>query len=257
MRLREKVALITGSASGMGKASAILFAKEGAKVSVVDIDDKGGQDTVNTINANGGKALYIHTDLAKKDDVKSAIEKTIKAFGKLDILFNNAGIAMSFTPIEKVSDELWDRIFTINMKTIFWACKEAVPIMKEQGSGVIINTASIVAVRPRPGLNAYLASKGAAVTFTRGLAIELAPYKIRVNCINPVATDTPMFPYFISDLGAKDPNYEEAKKKFISTIPMGRLATSEDIAKAALFLASDESEFITGVGLDVDGGRAI
>ena len=257
MKLKDKVALITGSASGMGRASAILFAKEGAKIAVVDINDKGGKETVDLVKEGGGEALFIKTDLTKAIDVQDMIKKTVDKYGKIDILFNNAGIAMSFTPIEEVEEDLWDRIFTINVKTIFWACKYAVPLMKKKGGGVIINTASIVGVRPRPGLNAYLASKGAAITLTKGLAIELAPHNIRVNCINPVATETPMFPYFIDDSGARDTKFEEAKKKFIEGIPLGRLAAAEDIAHAALFLASDDSSFVTGIGLDVDGGRAI
>lgn len=257
MRLSNKVALITGSGSGMGRASAILFAHEGAKVSAVDINDKTGQETVNLVKGKGGEAIFIRADVSKASDVENMIKKTVDTYGKLDILFNNAGIPMSFTPIEEVEEDLWDRIFAINVKSIFLACKYAVPIMKEQGGGIIINTASIIGVRPRPGLNAYLASKGAAIQLTKGLAIELAPHKIRVNCINPVATDTPMFPYFIDNSGAKDAKYETARERFIAGIPLGRLAKAEDIASAALFLASDESAFITGVGLDVDGGRAI
>ncbi len=257
MRLSNKVALITGSGSGMGRASAILFAHEGAKVSVVDINDKTGQETVNLVKGKGGEAIFIRADVSKATDVENMIKKTVDTYGKLDILFNNAGIPMSFTPIEEVEEDLWDRTFAINVKSIFLACKYAVPIMKKQGGGIIINTASIIGVRPRPGLNAYLASKGAAIQLTKGLAIELAPHKIRVNCINPVATDTPMFPYFIDDSGAKDAKYEAARERFIAGIPLGRLAKAEAGAYAALFFASDESSFITGVGLDVDGGRAI
>ena len=218
---------------------------------------KTGKDTVDIIKKNKGDAIFVKTDLTKENNIKTMINKTVKKYKKIDILFNNAGIPMAFTPIENVDNELWDKIFTINVKSIFWACKFTVPLMKKQGGGVIINTSSIVGVRPRPGLNAYLASKGAAITLTKGLAIELAPYNIRVNCLNPVATDTPMFPYFIDNAGEKAKNFEEIKKKFISTIPLGRLAKAEDIANAALFLALDESSFLTGVGIDVDGGRAI
>lgn len=257
MKLANRVAIITGAGSGMGRASAVLFSQEGAKVAIVDINDETGQETLGLVKEKGGEAIFIRADISKSSDVENMVKTTVDTYARLDILFNNAGIPMAFTPIEEVKEDLWDRMFAINVKSIFLACKYAVPIMKKQGGGVIINTASIIGVRPRPGLNAYLASKGAAITLTKGLAIELAPNKIRVNCINPVATDTPMFPYFIDDSGARDAKYEEGLKRFIATIPLGRLATAEDIARAALFLASDESAFITGVGLDVDGGRAI
>ncbi len=252
MKLKGRVALITGAGSGMGKASALLFAKEGAKAAVVDIDRNTGEQAAALIKKNGQEAIFIQADVTKAGDVERMIKTTVDTYGKLDILFNNAGIPMSFTPIEEVKEDLWDRIMDINVKGIFLGCKYAVPIMKKQGGGVIINTASIVAVRPRPGLSAYAASKGAAVTLTKGLAIELASFKIRVNCINPVATDTPMLPGFI---GKRD--LEEGRKAFIATIPMGRLAQSEDIAQAALYLASDDASMVTGAAIDVDGGRGI
>lgn len=236
----------------MGRASALLFSKEGAKISVVDIDRKGGEQAVESIKQKGQEAFFIQADVTKASDVEKMIKATVDTYGRLDILFNNAGIPMSFTPIEEVQEDLWDRIMNINVKGIFLGCKYAVPIMKKQGGGGIINTASIVAVRPRPGLSAYAASKGAAVTLTKGLAIELAPFKIRVNCINPVATDTPMLPGFI---GKRD--LEEGRKAFISTIPLGRLAQAEDIAQAALYLASDDALMVTGACIDVDGGRGI
>ncbi len=252
MKLKGKIALITGAGSGMGRASALLFSKEGAKISVVDIDRKGGEQAVELIKQKGQEAIFMQADVTKASDVERMIKTTVDTYGKLDILFNNAGIPMSFTPIEEVKEDLWDRIMNINVKGIFLGCKYAVPIMKKQGGGVIINTASIVAMRPRPGLSAYAASKGAAVTLTKGLAIELAPFKIRVNCINPVATDTPMLAGFI---GNRD--LEEGRKAFISTIPMGRLAQAEDIAHAALYLASDDSLMVTGACINVDGGRGI
>ncbi len=257
MRLEKKVALITGAGSGMGRASAVLFAQEGAAVTVVDLNPETGQETVDMINKEGGDSIFVQADVGNAGDAESMIKETIDRFGKLDILMNNAGIAQSFSSIEDVDEAVWDKIFNVNVKAIYLACKCAVPIMKKQGGGVIINTASVIGVRPRPRLSAYLASKGAAITLTKGLAIELASFNIRVNCLNPVATDTPMFPYFIDASGARDDNFEAAKKKFIETVPMGRMATSEDVAKAALFLASDDSEFITGIGIEVDGGRAI
>ena len=252
MILPNRVAIITGSGSGMGRASAILFSDEGGKISVVDIDTKSGQQTVEMIKEKGGNAIFIQADVSRSGDVEKMIKTTVDTYGRLDILFNNAGIPMSFTPIDELKEDLWDRMMEVNVKSIFLGAKFAVPIMKEQRGGVIINTGSIAGVRPRPGLNAYVASKGAVITLTKGLAMELAPFKIRVNCINPVATDTPMQPKFMGE-----GDLEEKRRAIISTIPLGRMAKPEDIAHAALYLASDYSSMVTGICLDVDGGRGI
>ena len=257
MKLSNKVALITGSGSGMGRASAMLFAQEGARISVVDTDKKGGEQTAELIKKKDGNAVFIQADVSKADDADKMIKTTLDNFGKLDILFNNAGIPMPFTFFEEVTEDLWSSIIDVNVKGIFLGCKYAIPLMKKQGGGVIINTASIGGVRPRPGFIVYDASKAAAIMLTRGLAIELAPYKIRVNCINPVAADTPMLAKFIHERGEEYEKYEEERKRFIDTIPMGRLAQPEDVAYAALYLASDEASIVTGVALDVDGGRGI
>jgi len=257
MKLSDKVALITGAGSGIGRASALLFSQEGAKVAVVDLDRKGGQETVGLIQQKGGEAVFVQADVSKAADVEKMVETTVKTFGRLDILFNNAGIPMSFTPVEDLKEELWDRIININVKGIFLGAKYALPIMKKQGGGVIINTASISGVRPRPGLSAYSTSKAAAIMLTRALAIELAPFQIRVNCLNPVAAETPMLAKFIHEKGKEYEKYEEGRQKFIASVPMGRLAQPEDIAYAALFLASEEASLITGLSLDVDGGRGI
>ena len=257
MKLENKVAVITGAGSGMGRESALLFSKEGAKVCVVDIDSKNGEQTVDLIKQTGREAIFAQADVSDAGDAEKMISTTVDTFGKLDILFNNAGIAMAMTPVEEVKEDVFSRIMDINVKGIFLGCKYAVPIMKKQGGGVIINTASVSGVRARPGLSAYTASKGAAILLTKGLAIELAPHKIRVNCLNAVAAGTPMLPKFIDDSGAKDKKYEDARQRFIDTIPLGRLATAGDVAAAALFLASDEASLITGVALEVDGGRAI
>jgi 3-oxoacyl-[acyl-carrier protein] reductase len=252
MKLSNKVVLITGSGSGIGRASALLFSQEGAKISVVDIDEKGGQQTVDLIKRKGSDAIFVHADITKASDAERMVKITLNQYGKLDVLFNNAGIGMPFMPIEQIEESLWHRIMDINVKGIFLGCKYAIPTMKRQGGGVIINTASISGVRPRPGLSAYSASKGAAILLTKALAIELAPFKIRVNCINPVVVETPFLEKNI------DRNQlEEAKKTMLSTIPLGRLCQPEDIAHAALYLASDESSMVTGASLDVDGGRGI
>jgi 3-oxoacyl-[acyl-carrier protein] reductase len=252
MRLLNKVALITGAGSGIGRASAILFSREGAKISIADIDEKGGRQTADLIKEKGGSAIFVQTDVSKSRDAEGMIKTTVDHYGKLDILFNNAGIGMSFMPIEAVEESLWYRIMEINAKSIFLGCKYAIPVMKRQCGGIIINTASISGVRPRPGLIAYSASKGAAILLTKALAIELAPFKIRVNCINPVVADTPFL-----EKSIPVSQLEEAKKGMMSTIPLGRLCQPEDIAHAALYLASEESSLVTGVSLDVDGGRGI
>lgn len=257
MKLPNKVALITGSGSGMGRASAVLFSKEGAKISIVDLDEKAGQETVEMIEGKGGGAIFIRADVSKAADVEKMIKTTVHTYGKLDILFNNAGIPMSFTPVEEVTEELWNRIMDINVKGIFLAAKYAAPIMKKQGGGVIINTASIGGVRPRPGLSAYNTSKAAAIMLTKALAIEFASFKIRVNVINPVATETPMLAKFIASGEVKGEQLDAGRRNFIDTIPLGRLAQPEDVAYTALFLASDEASLITGASFDVDGGRGI
>jgi 3-oxoacyl-[acyl-carrier protein] reductase len=252
MKLSNKVALITGSGSGIGRASALLFSHEGARVCVADIDKKGGEETVDLIKQKGGSAVFVRADITKASDAERMVKMALDQYGKLDILFNNAGIGMPFISVEQIEESLWHRLMDINVKGIFLGCKYAVPAMKRQGGGVIINTASISGVRPRPGLSAYSASKGAAILLTKALAIELAPFKIRVNCVNPVVVETPFLEKNI------DRNQlEEAKKTMLSTIPLGRLCQPEDIAQAALYLASDESSMVTGLALDVDGGRGI
>lgn len=253
MRLANKVAIITGAASGIGRASAVLFSKEGAKVVVADIDDTGGKETVETIKTNGGEAIFVHTDVSESAQVKHLARVAVDTFGRIDILFNNAGISQSRADVEKIDELEWDRIFAVNIKGVFLGVKYVVPEMKKAGGGVVINTGSMSGVRPRLHIAAYASSKGAVNTFTKALAMEFATYKIRVNCINPVSTATPMEVRFRAQ--AKDP--EEARKRMISTIPLGREAQPEDIAYGALYLACDESSMVTGVSLNIDGGRGI
>jgi 3-oxoacyl-[acyl-carrier protein] reductase len=253
MRLANKVAIITGAGSGIGKASAILFAKEGARIVVADINDAGGQETITEIKSNGGEAIAVHTDVTVASEVEKLGKVTKEKFGKADILFNNAGIPQQTMSFEKVTEALWDRIFATNVKSIFLTAKSIIPMMKEAGGGVIINLASISGIRPRPGNIAYATSKAAVILLTKALALEVAPFKIRVNCINPVGTVTPMLGKFF----AEGVSLEEGKKATIKTIPLGRLSMPEDVANAALFLASDESSMLTGTGIDVDGGRGI
>ncbi len=253
MRLKNKVAIITGAGSGIGRASACLFAKEGAKVVVADIDDKNGEDTVNNIISNGNKAIFIHADVSKASDFDNLAKITLSTFGKIDILFNNAGIAYKGVEAENIEESLWDRIYAVNVKSIFLSVKYVVPEMKKNGGGSIINTGSISGLRPRPFSLPYSSSKGAVITLTKGLALELAPNNIRVNCINPVVTDTPMAKELSSGAG----NSEQYDRELLKTIPIGRIAKPEDIAYGALYLASDESSMVTGDCLNVDGGRGI
>ena len=255
MKLAGKVALITGSGSGFGRATAVLFAKEGAKLVVVDKNSKAGKETVDLIQRNGSEAFFIEADVSKASESEQMINLGKEKFGRLDILHNNAGVPMSFTTIEEVSEALWDRILNVNLKSVFLACKFAVPIMKKSGGGVIINTSSISGVRTRPGISAYAASKAAVTSLTKTLALELAAFKIRVNSISPVAAQTPMLLGFFSEEMKKD--VEAAHRALISTIPLGKYVQAEDVAKAALYLASDDSSMVTGVDLLIDGGRAL
>ena len=253
MRLANKVAIITGAGSGLGRGSAILFAKEGAKIAVADINDAGGDETVAAIKSSGSEAIFVHTDVSKATDVKNLIKTTKDKFGKIDIILNCAGIPQRPTSVEDLDESLWDRIFSVNVKSMFLMAKYAFPVMREAGSGVMINLASISGLRPRQGSSAYASSKAAAINLTRILALEGAPNNIRVNAINPVAADTPMLPGLL----AEGIDFNKARQALIDTVPLGRLATPQDVAYAALYLASDESALLTGTCINVDGGRGV
>jgi 3-oxoacyl-[acyl-carrier protein] reductase len=245
----DTAAAITGAGSGMGRATARLFADRGADVVVVDIDEDAAEETVSLIGDEGGSAVAAAADVSDADNVSGFVDQTVDEFGRIDMLHNNAGVAQESTPVEDVTEASWDRIHDVNLKSAFLGAKHAVPHMRKQGSGVILNTASTAGIRPRTGLSAYCAAKGGLITLTKQLAYELATDGIRVNAICPVATDTSMLPQFSGDdLSVDD---------MLSTIPLGRLADPDDIAQAAAFLASDEASMVTGTALEVDGGRDI
>ena len=249
MRLKDKVAIVTGGASGFGKAIAETYAREGAKVMVADINGQGARDVASGI---GSSAAHIACDVSKKSDVDAMVAETVKVFGGVDIMVNNAGYTHKNQSLLNVTEEEFDRIFDVNVKAIYLSTLACVPEMEKRGGGVIINTASTAGVRPRPGLTWYNGSKGAAIILTKSMAAELAPKKIRVCAINPVIGETGMLELFMGM-----PDTPENRAKFLATIPLGRMSKPSDVANAALFLADPASEFITGVALEVDGGRCI
>ncbi len=250
MRLANKVAVVTGAGSGFGAGIAARFAAEGARVVLADLNEAAGRAVAERIGAKGGQAAHIRADVTDADDTKSMIETAIDRFGRLDILVNNAGYSHRNQPLTEVSEADFDRTYAVNVKAIYLAAREAVPVFRRQGAGCILNTSSTAALRPRPGLVWYNGSKGAVNTITKAMALELAPDRIRVNAICPVIGATGMLETFMGK-----PDTPENRAVFIATIPLGRMSTPEDVAAAALYLVSDEAAFLTGVCLPVDGGR--
>ncbi len=253
MKLQGRAAIVTGAGSGFGEGIAKLFAQEGASVVVADIRREGAERVVTEITQAGGKAVLSLTDVTKNDQVAAMVQLAVESFGKLDILVNNAGTTHKSQPMLDVDEETFDQVYAVNVKSLYLAAKNVVPVFQRNGGGVMINIASTAGVRPRPGLTWYNGSKGAANILTKSMAIELAPLKIRVCAVNPVMGETGLIADFLP--GGQDT--PEARAKVISTIPLGRLSRPLDIAKATAFLASDEADFITGVCLEVDGGRCI
>jgi len=248
MRLKDKTAIVTGAGSGFGKGIAMRFAKEGARVGVIDINAEAAREVASQI---GNSAFAMEADVSIDRDVSRMVQEALDRWGQLDILVNNAGTTHRNQPMTEVTEEEYERIFAVNVKSVYLGAKHVVPVMKKQGFGVILNVASTAGVRPRPGLVWYNTSKGAMMTATKAMAIELAGEKIRVNAINPVAGETGMLHLFMGE------DTPEKRAQFISTIPLGRLSLPEDMANAALFLCSDEAEMITGLCMEVDGGRCI
>ena len=248
MRLKDKIAVITGAASGFGEGMAKRFAEEGAKVIVADLNAKGAERVASEI---GAAAYPVTADVSMKADIDAMVAAAMEQHGRIDIMVNNAGYTHRNQDMLAVDEHTFDLIGAVNMKAIYHTAMAVVPIMKAQGGGCIITTASTAGLRPRPGLTWYNASKGWAITATKSMAVELAPQKIRVNCICPVAGDTGMLAQFMGE------DTPEKRAQFRASIPLGRLSTPLDIANAALWLASEEAEFITGVALEVDGGRCV
>ena len=253
MKLKDRVAVVTGGASGIGAASAIAFAAEGARVLVVDIDEPGTKRTVEQIEKAGGHAAAFGADVTRAADNRSIVERAVALWNRIDVFFANAGVPQWKTDVEAVDEDVFDRIMAVNVKGVFLGAKYALPVMKRQSRGVFLVTASTAAIRPRPGGQVYAASKGAVVTLTKGLALEVAPFGVRVVAIAPVATYTPMLSTFMN----KREVDEEGLARYVATVPLGRLNQPEDIARAAVFLASDDAAMITGSCVEVDGGRCI
>lgn len=247
-RLKDKVAIITGAASGFGEGMAKRFAEEGARVVVADLNAKGAERVATEI---GVQAIWTQTDVSLRVEFDEMVAAAMQAFGRIDIMVNNAGYTHRNGSLLDVNEETFDLITAVNMKAIYHATLAVVPIMEKQGGGAILTTASTAGLRPRPGLTWYNASKGWAVIATKSMAVELAPKKIRVNCLCPVAGETGMLAQFMGE------DTPERREQFRSVIPLGRFSTPLDIANAALWLCSDEAEFITGVALEVDGGRCV
>jgi len=249
MRLEGKTAIVTGAASGFGREIARRFAREGAKIAIVDLNADGAQTVADELGEAG---LAVACDVSKADDVAAAVARTTDAFGGIDIVVNNAGWSHPNQPVLEVDYDTFRRVYAVNVDSIFHMTHAVVPRWREAGGGVMINVGSTAGIRPRPGLSWYNSSKGAVNIMTKTLAVELAPDKIRVCGLAPVMGATALLETFMGM-----PDTPENRARFLSTIPLGRLCDPEDMANAALYLASDEAEFITGVILEVDGGRTI
>ncbi len=251
-RLAGKVAVITGAASGQGHAAALLFAAEGARVVVADVNEEGAEKTAEGIRASNGEAVAVGADVSREAEVEATIQRAVDEYGGLDILFNNAGVGhsaadrLTMASVVETPEEDWDAILAINLKSVAMACKHAIPIMVENGGGAIVNNASINALVALSGADAYTAAKGGIVSLTRVLAVDWGPRNVRVNCICPGGVDTPMLAPALAD--------EQVSNFLRESTPLGRLAKPEETARVALFLASDEASYLNGAIIPVDGG---
>jgi 3-oxoacyl-[acyl-carrier protein] reductase len=248
MRLDGKTAIITGAGSGFGAGIAKKFVAEGCRVMIADRNTAAAETVAQEL---GEPAIALTADVTDSTAVSATVQTARDAWGQIDIIVNNAGVTHLPAPLEEVSEEDFDRVVAVNMKAIYLTSRAIVPVMKAQGAGAILNIASTAGVSPRPRLNWYNASKGWLITATKAMAVELAPDGIRVNALNPVAGETPLLKSFMGE------DTPEMRAKFLSTIPLGRFSTPEDMGNAACFLCSDEASMITGVAMEVDGGRCI
>ena len=250
MRLKDRTAIITGAGSGFGAGIAKRFALEGAKVVVADISVQGGERVTKEISAD---AIFVKADVTRGDDWKRLIGSATERFGKLDIVVNNAGWTHRNKPYLEVTEAEFDKVYAVNVKSVYLSALHAVPVFRKQGGGCFVNIASTAGIRPRPGLTVYNSSKGAVINMSKSMAAEFGPDKIRVNCVNPVfSPETALSAEFAG--GALT---DEAKKRFLATIPLGRFSTPLDVANACLYLASDEASMISGVCIEVDGARCV
>jgi len=253
VRLKDKVAIVTGAASGFGEAIARRFAQEGAKVVVNDINTQGGERVAGGISTAGGKALFVRGDVTRGHDWASLVGATQSAFGRLDVVVNNAGWTHRKKPYLEVTEAEFDKVYAVNVKSVYLSALHAVPVFRKQGGGCLVNVASTAGIRPRPGLAVYNSSKAAVILLSKSLATELGPDKIRVNCVNPVfSPETGLSAEFAG--GSISP---EVRAAYLATIPLGRFSTPLDVANACLFLASEEAAFVSGVCVEVDGARCV
>jgi 3-oxoacyl-[acyl-carrier protein] reductase len=252
MRLANKVAVVTGAGSGFGAAIAKQFGKEGASVVLADINIETAKAVASGMESTASEALAVCCDVARQADWQRVAEEALKRYGRIDIVVNNAGTTHRNQPALAVTETDFDRVFCVNVKSVFWSAKVMFPHFEQQGGGAMINIASATGVRPGPGLTWYSASKAAMINMSKGLALEAAPLKIRVNAINPMIGETGLLAEF---MGA--PDTPDCRERFLQRIPLKRFTRPDDVALAAVYLASDEAAFVTGIALDVDGGRSI